>query len=77
MHELRCPACRRRFSLDSESVLCSRCGADLSLLMKMRRHAVRLTVEALAAPGISRELLRDAQRMVFSPEVELLLKALS
>lgn len=78
MSEAKCPACRKRFSLDAKSMGCSRCGADLTLLIKMRRHARRLVVKAFAADSMSedlrRERLLEAQRVCYSPEVQLLLE---
>ena len=77
MREAKCPACRRRFTLDSGSCSCARCGADLSLLIKLRRHADRLAVAALSAPEISRDRLQEAQHICRTPEVRLLIASLS
>lgn len=75
MSEPKCPACRKRFSLDAESMGCSRCGADLTLLINMRRHARNLVVEAVTADSMSEESRRgrllEAQRICHSPEVQL------
>lgn len=73
----KCPACRRRFPLDSESVVCTRCGADLSLLIRMRRHTRQRVVRALSGRAAneeeSRVQLQKAQRICYSPEVQQLL----
>lgn len=76
----KCPACRRRFPDDSESTVCTRCGADLALLIRLRRHARKRVVEALSNPSsdpaATRAQLREAQRICFSPEVRQLLVAM-
>ena len=79
MREAKCPACRRRFLVDAGSVECARCGADLSLLVKLRHHADRLVVDALADPSLGdnerMNRLRQAQLICRSPEVQHLLSA--
>jgi hypothetical protein len=79
MEALKCPACRRRFALDSEFTVCARCGADLSLLIRLQRHARQLAVTALSACAANqaerRAQLQKAQRICFSPAVQQLLDA--
>jgi hypothetical protein len=80
MGEAKCPACRKRFPVDSETMECARCGADLSLLIKLRRHAARLAADALADPtldsGDRMGRLKKAQFVCASPEVQLLMSSL-
>ncbi len=77
MGDRRCPACRRRFSVDSESAKCSRCGADLSLLITLRKHADRWVSDAFAAPFMSQaeriKHLKKAQFICHTPEVQHLI----
>jgi len=35
----KCPACRKRFVLDDPERICTRCGADLSLLIRLRQQS--------------------------------------
>lgn len=80
MGEAKCPACRRRFPVDAESVECIRCGADLSLLINLRKHAGRLVSDALSdpfvEPGERIERLKKAQFVCRAPEVQWLIDSL-
>ena len=81
MREAKCPDCRKRFSFESDSVECARCGADLSLLKKIGQHADRLAVEALFGSAMESgeqvERLKKVQHICQSPEVELLIRSLA
>ena len=80
MREGKCPACRKRFFGEDESTECARCGADLSLLMKLRRHATQLAADALADPALDSDermkRLKKAQFVCASPEVQQLIDSL-
>ncbi len=80
MKNRRCPACRRRFSANSEFAECSRCGADLSLLITLRKHADRLVSAALAAPFIETDerirRLKKAQAICHTPEIQQLIDSM-
>ncbi len=80
MREAKCPACRKRFSEDAESTDCARCGADLSLLMKLRRHAAQLATAALAESGMNAgermQHLKKAQFVYSAPVVRLFIRSL-
>jgi len=79
MKEVKCPACRRRFSVDGDSTQCARCGADLSLLIKLSRQAERWVCAALSDPAIgdeeSLQYLKKAQFIRASPEVQQLINS--
>lgn len=78
MKEAKCPACRKRFERNVAAEICTRCGADLSLLQKTYRHAQHLAFSALANPAISEEkrqiVLRQAQEVCYAPELGPLIK---
>ncbi len=71
---LSCPVCRARFRASSQ---CSRCGADLSVLMLLaaRAYVMRLAARQSLRQGDYRAALasaQDAQRLHSTPEGNLL-----
>ena len=75
--EPKCPACRKRFVVNPNEPICARCGADLSLLIRLRLDAMRLVLDAFSAPEKSPAgrlaLLHKAQSICRSegvPEVQ-------
>ena len=62
----KCPACRKRFSVNADEPVCTRCGADLTLLIRLRLDARRLVLAAFSAeagPARRAVLLGQAQRI--------------
>ncbi len=64
-----CPVCGARFR---GTAVCSRCGADLTVLMRLQVRAFRLRQAARQAilagqPGRARALVAEAQRIQRTP----------
>ncbi len=78
--ELKCPACRKRFSLQSEAAECARCGADLSLLIKLRTQADHLIGRALSSSSLNpvqrADELEKALWICRSSEVQMMIESL-
>lgn len=78
MKDAKCPACRRRFS--ATTVVCERCGADLTLLVALRRRSVLRALTAFCGPEMTFDdraaALEDAQQLCRSKVVCQLLNAM-
>ena len=68
--EPKCPACRKRFTLNPNEPICARCGADLSLLIRLRLDARRLVLDAFSAPEKS-----DAEKLALLHKAQFTCRA--
>ena len=76
-----CPACRRRFDPAQSEAQCRRCGADLTLLIRLYRSSQRQAASGLQLLGGGQErraaeCFRRAQTIFQCSETALLLRML-
>jgi len=81
MAELSCPACRRRFDPAQPDAQCRRCGADLSLLIRLYRSSRRQAAAGIRLLGTGHghraaEHFQRAQTIFQCSETALLLRML-